>query len=37
MNHPTEYGPAADAEAMEAVERHHASMLQRLTALTDAR
>ena len=36
MNHPTEYGPAADAEAMEAVERHHAKMLQRLTALTDA-
>lgn len=36
MNDPSKKDPAAEAEALEAVERHHASMLRRLTALTDA-
>jgi hypothetical protein len=35
MNHPPEKDPAAEAEALAAVESHHASMLKRLTALTD--
>ncbi|MBP1136189.1 DNA-binding FadR family transcriptional regulator [Arthrobacter sp. PvP023] len=36
MNHVSKKNPAAEAEAMEAVERHHANMLRRLTALADA-
>ena len=36
MNHPSEKDPAAENEALEAVERHHASMLRRLTALVAA-
>jgi hypothetical protein len=36
MNKPPKKDPAAEAEALEAVEKHHASMLRRLTALTDA-
>lgn len=36
MNKPSQKDPAAEAEALEAVERHHASMLRRLTALADA-
>ncbi|KIS27360.1 hemerythrin [Arthrobacter sp. SPG23] len=36
MNNASKKDPAAEAEALEAVERHHASMLRRLTALTDA-
>jgi hypothetical protein len=35
MNHPSEKDPAAEAEALAAVEKHHAAMLKRLTALTD--
>ncbi|KQR63408.1 hemerythrin [Arthrobacter sp. Leaf337] len=36
MNHPSEKDPASENEALEAVERHHASMLKRLTALVAA-
>lgn len=36
MNHVSKKNSAAEAEAMEAVERHHANMLRRLTALADA-
>ena len=36
MSDPSEKDPAAEAEALAAVERHHASMLRRLTALADA-
>lgn len=36
MKHPSEKDPAAEHEALEAVERHHASMLKRLTALVAA-
>lgn len=36
MNDPSMKDSAAEAEALAAVERHHGSMLRRLTALTDA-
>lgn len=36
MNHPSEKDQAAENEALEAVERHHAGMLKRLTALVTA-